>query len=65
MCSPIKPKGKRDIKEIIARNPKKECEAKRDILYTMICEGANFEDIEVKATQLSNKSQTINQSLHN
>ena len=54
-CSPIKPKGKRDIKEIIASNPNKASKAKRDILYTMICEGANFEDIEDKASQLMDR----------
>ena len=52
LCFPIKPKGKRDIKEIIAFNPNKVSKAKRDILYTIICEGANFEDIEDKASQL-------------
>ena len=55
MCSPIKPKGKRDIKEIIASNPNKVSKAKRDILYTMICEGANFEDIEDRASQLMDR----------
>ena len=55
LCSPIKPKGKRDIKEIIASNPNKASKAKRDILYTMICEGANFEDIEDKASQLMDR----------
>ena len=55
MCSPIKPKGKRDIKEIIASNSNKASKAKRDILYTMICEGANFEDIEDKASQLMDR----------
>ena len=52
LCSSIKPKGKRDIKEIIASTPNKASKAKRNILYTMICEGANFEDIEEKASQL-------------
>ena len=52
LCSPIKPKGKRDIKEVIASNPNKTSNAKRDILYTMIYEGASFEDIEDKASQL-------------
>ena len=51
VCSPIKPKGKRDIKEIIASTPNKASKAKRNILYTMICEGANFKDIEDKALQ--------------
>ena len=51
LCSPIKPKGKRDIKEIIAYNPNKASKAKYNILYTMICEGANSEDIEDKASQ--------------
>ena len=55
MCSPIKPKGKRDIKEIIASNPNKVSKAKRDILYTMICEGANFEDIEDRASKLMDR----------
>ena len=32
LCSPIKPKGKRDIKEIIASNPNKASKAKRDII---------------------------------
>ena len=50
--SPIKPKGRRDIKEIIASNPNKASKAKRDILYTVLCEGANFEDVEDKASQL-------------
>ena len=52
LCCPIKPKGKRDTKEIIASNPNKASKAKRDIIYTMICEGANFEDIEEKTSQL-------------
>ena len=55
LCSPIKPKGKRDIKEIIASNLNKASKAKRDILYTMICEGAKFEDIEGKASQLMDR----------
>ena len=55
MCSPIKPKGKRDIKEIIASSPNKASKVKRDILYTMICEGANFQDIEEKASQLMDR----------
>ena len=55
LCSPIKPKGERDIKEIIASNPHKASKAKRDIIYTMICEGANFEDIEEKALQLMDR----------
>ena len=55
LCSPIKPKGKRDIKQIIASNPNKASKAKRDILYTMICEGANFEDIEDRASQLMDR----------
>ena len=55
LCSPIKPKGKRDIKEIIASNPNKVSKAKRDILYTMICEGANFEDIEDRASKLMDR----------
>ena len=55
MCAPIKPKGKRDIKEIIASNPNKASKAKRDILYTMICKGANFEDIEDRASQLMDR----------
>ena len=29
--------------------------AKRDILYTMICEGAKFEDIEGKTSQLMHR----------
>ena len=53
--SPIKPKGKGDIKEIIESNPNKASKAKRDILYTMMCEGANFEDIEDKASQLMDR----------
>ena len=52
MCSPIKPKGKRDIKEIIASNFNKASKAKRGNLYTMICQRANFEDIEERASQL-------------
>ena len=55
LCAPIKPKGKRDIKEIIASNPNKASKAKRDILYTMICKGANFEDIEDRASQLMDR----------
>ena len=55
MCSPIKPKGKRDIKEIIASNRNKASKAERDILYTMICEGASFQDIEEKASQLMDR----------
>ena len=55
LCAPIKPKGKRDIKEIIASNPNKVSKAKRDILYTMICEGANFEDIEDRASKLMDR----------
>ena len=55
LCSPIKPKGKRDIKQIIASNPNKASNAKRDILYTMICEGANFEDIDDRASQLMDR----------
>ena len=52
MCFPIKRKGKRDIKEIIASNFNKASKAKRDNLYTMICQSANFEDIEERASQL-------------
>ena len=55
LCSQIKPKGKREIKENIASNPNKASKAKRDILYTMICEGANFEDIDDKASQLMDR----------
>ena len=51
MYSPIKPNGKRDIKEIIASNPNKASKAKR----AMICEGANFEDIEDRASQLMDR----------
>ena len=70
--SPIKPKGKRDIKEIITSNPNKVFKVKRDILYTMICEGEKFKGIEEKASQLMDrkilnkiKPQTINQSWSN
>ena len=59
LCSPIKPKGKRDIKEIIASNPSKASTVKRDILSTLICDGAKFEDIEDKALQLMNRK-TLN-----
>ena len=52
LCSPIKAKGKRDIKEIIASNPNKASKAKRDILYTMICEGAKFEVLKKKHRNL-------------
>ena len=52
LCSSIKPKWKRDVKEIIASNPNKASKTKRDILYTMICEGVKFEYIEDKASQL-------------
>ena len=55
LCSPIKRKGKRDIKEIIVSNPNKASKTKPDILYTMICEGAKFEDIEEKAAQLMDR----------
>ena len=55
MRSPIKPKWKRDIKEITASNPNRASKVKRDIIYTMICEGANFEDIEEKASQLMDR----------
>ena len=51
LYSPIKPNGKRDIKEIIASNPNKASKAKR----AMICEGANFEDIEDRASQLMDR----------
>ena len=52
--SPIKPKGKRDIKEVIASNSNKVSMAERDILYTMIHESENFEDIDDKASQHTN-----------
>ena len=55
MRSPIKPKWKRDIKEITASNPNRASKVKRDSIYTMICEGANFEDIEEKASQLMDR----------
>ena len=53
LCSPIKPKGKRDTKEIIASNPNKASKVKHDILYTMISEGAKF--IEGKASKLMDR----------
>ena len=52
LCSPIQPKGERDIKEIIAFNPNKASKAKSNTLYTMICEDAHFEDTKDKAWQL-------------
>ena len=46
-------RGKEISKKLIPiRNLNKASKAKRDILYTMICEGTNFQDIEGKASQL-------------
>ena len=53
LYSPIKPKGKIDIKEIIASIPNKAL--RLNVIFrfdTLICEDTNFEDIEDKAAQL-------------
>ena len=53
MYSPIKPKGKIDIKEIIASIPNKALRLNVTFRFdTLICEDTNFEDIEDKAAQL-------------
>lgn len=55
LYSPIKPKGKRDIKDITMSNPNKMSKAKHDVIFTIIYEDANFEDTEDKASQLMNR----------
>ena len=72
LYSPIKPKGKRNIKYIIAPNPIKKSQAKGHIFSTIIFKDGSFEDIENKAWQFierkimnQNKSRRQSPSLSN
>ena len=55
LCFPIKPKEGIDIKEIATSSHNKTSKAKRDILYNMIDEGANFKILKTKHYNLWTK----------
>ena len=55
LCFPIKPKEGIDIKEIATSSHNKTSKAKRDILYNMIDEGANFKILKTKHCNLWTK----------
>ena len=56
LCFPIKPKEGIDIKEIATSSHNKTSKAKRDILYNMIDEGANFKILKTKHCNLWTKN---------
>ena len=55
-CSPIKPKQERELTKKIVGNPQKSSAFHRDILPSLVYEGADFEVIEDKAEQLLDRT---------
>ena len=55
-CSPIKQIKADEILREISANPNKAAKARRDILFSMIKEGADYESVADKASKLMDRS---------